>query len=40
MNTADNRRIGRNARLEVVLRLVVIAVREIVEAKIQFDSRD
>ena len=38
VNARDHRREGRDARFEVVLRLVVIAVGQVIEAEIQLDA--
>src|SRR5690349_12983449 len=38
MNASDYRGDGRDARFEVVLRFVVIAVQEVIDAEIQLDG--
>ena len=38
MNSRDNRRIRRDPRHEVVLRFLIVAVEQVVEAEVEFDA--
>ena len=38
VNSRHDRRIGRDPRLEVVLRFVIVPVEQVVEAEVEFDA--